>query len=210
VPAADEDRTPWPPVNARLDIRIRRRSTWLATRVENRDEGVVDVAVPTNAGVVEVDAAVDDPVELRWIIDGQGLAYADGVFVGAVEDRIPMWRIRARPPEVQQRREFVRVPVRLTIPSGIEHLVTLDLSEGGMSCEAPAALALREARLLDLDLDLDGDHVAVTAEVVRVWPHAPGVVVAALRFRDVTESEAQRIRRFVFAAQVRERSERDD
>jgi hypothetical protein len=206
----DDDATPWPPVNARLDVRVRRRSTWLATRVEGREADLVDVAIPTNAGVIAVEAQRDDPVELRWIIDGRGLAYAEGLLVGAIEDRIPMWRIRSRPPDVQQRREFVRVPVRLTVPSRFEPLTTVDLSEGGMSCEAPAGLALREGRLLDLTLDLDGDRVDVTAEVIRVRPSGAGMVEAALRFRDVTEGEAQRIRRFVFAAQVKERADRDD
>jgi c-di-GMP-binding flagellar brake protein YcgR len=123
-----------------------------------------------------------------------------------MQDRVPLWRIRSHPPEVRQRREYVRVPVRLTVSSAFAQLTIVDLSEGGMSCETPPGLALRAGRELDLTLDLDGDRVEVVAEVVRARPTGSGMVEAALRFRDVSDADATRIRRYVFAAQVRDRA----
>jgi c-di-GMP-binding flagellar brake protein YcgR len=78
----------------------------------------------------------------------------------------------------------------------------VDLSEGGMRIVASED-ALDVGRRTLLEMDIDGETVFVQAEVLRFLTDREGATTIAMKFVDLHRRDADRIRRFVFASQLR-------
>jgi hypothetical protein len=132
-------------------------------------------------------------VHVEWSAE-EGLARAACEVVTTRRGRAVVSRIG--PMQLIQRRESVRVPLRLQVDvkhaRGAAFGSTVDLSDGGMLVHVPRLRAEVGDRV-ELELDLPDRTVELLAEVVR----AEGDDVFALMFTKVSAGARQRIVRLV-------------
>lgn len=182
---------------------------------DQRIDARVDAAVDKTALVVTLrhsgaddSAAVDAPVVMAWTCD-DGLVQVDGV----VEELDDDGRARIRLEGVQehlQRRRFVRVPAALNVglrqPDGTAvRTGTADLSETGMRCLVRGEVVPSPGERLAVTLMLEGEPIALEADVRRVRMAGGRGHEVALQFLEPYPREA--IARWLMAAQLRQRAQ---
>jgi c-di-GMP-binding flagellar brake protein YcgR len=119
---------------------------------------------------------------------------------------VPAWELAGRgQPALFQRRRYARVPVvlpgRAVGRRGAWGLTILDLAEGGVRCLAPQVAPFDPGEVVDVSFDVDGALLTARASVVR-WGLAPGGVTIVFRFTDLPRGDDDRLRRFVFRAEL--------
>ena len=200
---------PWPDLHARCEIFGPWYDTWLPSLVEDRDGGLLQLAIPNAPGtIVPVVAQPGDMLTVHWVT-AKGAIEVDCRLRNVQRGTLSSWSVQALGlPVVRQRRAYVRAEVHMPL-----HLMpqlgeppleawAVDLSEGGMRIVA-AEDALDIGRRTLLEMDIEGETVFVQAEVLRFITDRDGVSTIALKFVDLHRRDADRIRRFVFASQLR-------
>jgi len=155
----------------------------VAVRVGHVDDGTWGAVATAGPQRVQRRDAVRAPVRLAAVLS-RDPAHRGEEPAPADEPGGPATDGGARP----ELRTVVEVPVD-------------DLSESGARCVVdPVVLRLEHGARVLLELPLDGLHGPLTARVVhrRFRPRGRGVLVG-LRFVDVTDAEADVVRRYVFA-----------
>ena len=125
----------------------------------------------------------------------------------------PQWRLRlVGDGSPCQRRSFVRadasLPVRLRVGRDEWEVTVLDVSEGGLRCSTDQPLPLSGGTSVEVRLELDDTlRLDLTAEVVRARRKDPALPLdLGLRFTDLPITDADRLRRWIFAELRRRRS----
>lgn len=201
----------WPAPNTHVDITVDWWPGPLGSRVEDTAESHLVLAGPTTPMNEPVTAKRGAEVLLRWMTP-RGPAQLHASILGAEWGSPPLWTVApAGEPEVDQRRSYARVDLAEPIvlaARGHEHPATLtDLSEGGMSCIVFTAARLQAGDTAGTVLLIDGEPLTLHAEVIRADADNDGRLTLAMQFRNVTNRDARRIRRHVFAQQVRRNKE---
>jgi c-di-GMP-binding flagellar brake protein YcgR len=199
----------WPELHARVELFGPWHDVWLPSIIEDREDEHITVAVPNGPdSIVPVVGRPGDILTVHWV-SARGAAEVD-CRLGEVERRtLASWHLHALgQPVVRQRRMFVRAEVHLPVivvdqlgEPPLEGWV-VDLSEGGIRLVTPGKELDAGHRAL-LQLEIEGQEVFVQGEVLRIRPNADGFATIALKFVDLHHRDADRIRRFVFGAQLR-------
>ena len=197
---------PWPEVNQRVEIFASAWGSWLPSRVEDRRGDRLVVAVPQDPAELRPLSHPDEWVALRWTTS-RGIGMVEGTVVRDTRAGIvPTWELAGRgQPALFQRRRYARVPVvlpgRAVGRRGAWGLTILDLAEGGIRCLASQVAPFDPGEPVEVSFDIDGLPLTARAEVVR-WGLAPGGVTIVFRFTGLPRSDADRLRRFVFRAEL--------
>ena len=197
---------PWPDVNQRIEIFSSLWGEWLASRVEDRRDNRLTVAVPQPPDAARPVDRPEEFVALRWTT-GRGVAMLEAAI--ALSSRagiVPTWELVCRgDPTLFQRRRFARVPVvlpgRAVGRRGGWSITILDVSEGGIRCLASQRVPFDPGESVEVSFDAGGQLLTARAEVVR-WAVAPGGVTIVFRFNQLPRAEADRLRRFVFRQEL--------
>jgi c-di-GMP-binding flagellar brake protein YcgR len=200
---------PWPELHSRVELFGPWYETWLPSLVEDRDGGLMQLAIPNAPGtIVPIVAQPGDNVTVHWVT-GRGAVEVDCRVREIQRSTLASWSVQALGlPVIRQRRAYVRaevhMPLNLMPQLGEPPLEAwaVDLSEGGMRV-VTANEALDIGRRALLEMDIEGETVFVQAEVLRFLTDRDGAVTVALKFVDLHRRDADRIRRFVFASQLR-------
>lgn len=191
------------------------------SRIEDVGDGLLVLARPLDLPV-EHEFGVGAPVLVSWS-DPAGIVEADTELLDSqLPGRLGCWLVRELGPyRIQQRRQFVRVPVpglaRISVlaarsgqpgPPLTARLVTL--SEAAVRCALPAeqALGIGLGDPVSVEFALSGNEFELAASVLKLQParHEDRVLELVLLF-ELDESTAAELRRLVFAEQLRQRSE---
>lgn len=197
---------PWPEVNQRVEIFASTWGTWLPSRVEDRLADRLIVAVPHDPAELRPVSRPDEWVALRWT-SPRGIGMLEAAVARATRSGIvPTWELVGRDqPALFQRRRYARVPVvlpgRAVGRRGAWGLTILDVAEGGIRCLAPQVAPFDPGEPVEVSFDVDGLLLTARAEVVR-WGLAPGGVTIVFRFTGLPRNDADRLRRFVFRAEL--------
>jgi c-di-GMP-binding flagellar brake protein YcgR len=141
-----------------------------------------------------------EPLELEYV-SARGVVHFRGQAVLQERDLV-RFEVSA-PPEVTQRREFVRIPslqdVVLAAEAGGKNIDTkaIDLSGGGMLLSGAERLELDSVVRFRLDLGGGADEIEGRARVVRSDQEGR----RALVFEQISQSDRQRLIHFVFECQ---------
>ena len=200
---------PWPGLHTRVDVFGPACDTWLPSLVEDRDGGLLQLAIPNAPGtIVPVVAEPGDLLMVHWATP-RGAVQVNCRLRHVRRSGLPSWSVQALAlPVVRERRAYVRIEVNLPLllmPQLGEPPLegwAVDLSEGGMRVVTRDD-ELDIGRRLLLEMDIDGETVFVHAEVLRSAIDRDGMATIALKFVDMHRRDADRIRRFVFASQLR-------
>lgn len=193
-----------PPVNTSVTVDVPGWRHPRRTRVEDLTEEIV-VAAPVDEGL-DHDPTLGTGLTLAW--DGDRGPMEVAVTLVAKElRRLFLWRLLpAGPVVITQRRHHVRVPTLATMileshrSSVRAHLV--DLSEGGFRAVCPDPQLLDVGGHVRAGFELDDERFMLASEVVRLERH-DGRLFVGCRHLGLAASEADRIRRVVFAVQAR-------
>ncbi|HEV7862218.1 MAG TPA: PilZ domain-containing protein [Acidimicrobiia bacterium] len=197
---------PWPDVNQRVEVFGSAWGAWLPSRVEDRRDARLVIAVPQDPAGPRPVRRPADWVAVRWT-NPRGIGMLEATVIAASRAGIvPTWELVGRgEPALFQRRRYARVPVvmpaRAVARRGAWGLTILDVAEGGIRCLAPQVAPFDPGEIIELSFDVDGMLFAARAEVVR-WGLAPGGVNIVFRFTDLPRGEADRLRRFVFRQEL--------
>ena len=191
------------------------------SRIEDVDDGMLVLARPLDLPV-EHEFGVGAPVLVSWS-DPAGIIEVDTELLDSqLPGRLGCWLVgELGPYRIQQRRQFVRVPVpglaRFSVldpESGLAgtpltaRLVTL--SEAALRCALPAeqATGIELDDPVSVEFAVCGTEFQLAASVLKREPsrRENGVLELVLLF-EVDESAAAELRRLVFAEQLRQRSE---
>lgn len=196
----------WPEINQRLEIFTSAWGEWLASRVEDRRNRRLAVAVPQDPDAARPIDRPSEFVALRWTT-GRGVGMLEASVTQAIRAGIvPAWELVARgEPALFQRRRYARVPVvlpgRAAGRRGAWSITILDVSEGGVRCLASQRVPFDPGEPVEISFDAGGQLFTALAEVVR-WAVAPGGVTIVFRFHQLPRGEADRMRRFVFRQEL--------
>jgi c-di-GMP-binding flagellar brake protein YcgR len=199
----------WPELHARVEIWGPWYDVWLPSIIEDRDGTSLTVAVPNQPGsIVPVIGRPGDQMTIHWV-SARGAAEVDCHLGEVARNTLVSWHISAiGNPVVRQRRAYVRAEVHLPVTvvdklgeEPVEGWV-VDLSEGGIRLVTTGKELGTGHRAL-LQIEIEGQEVFVQGEVLRIRPNADGFATVALKFVDLHHRDADRIRRFVFGAQLR-------
>jgi c-di-GMP-binding flagellar brake protein YcgR len=199
----------WPELHARVEVLGPWYDVWLPSLIEDRDGGLIQVAVPTAPGtIVPVVAEPGQHVTLHWV-SARGAADVQCRLREVARDDLASWWVQALGlPMVRQRRAYVRaevhMPLQLLPAPGASPLEgwAVDLSEGGVKL-VTLDQRFDIGRRAIVELEIEGQAVFISGEILRVRSDEDGYATMALRFVDVHNRDADRIRRFVFNAQLR-------
>ncbi|HJQ02974.1 MAG TPA: PilZ domain-containing protein [Jatrophihabitans sp.] len=191
------------------------------SRIEDMGDETLVLARPLDLPV-EHAFGVGAPVSLSWP-DRAGVVTVDTELVESqLPGRLGCWLVRVLGPyRVQQRRQFVRVPV-----AGVAQLRFLDadsgrpqdpvtarlirLSEAAVRCVVSLddATGISLEDLLVVSFTMGSSRFALDASVLKLEPATrdKAVVELVLAFR-IEENQAAALRRLVFAEQLRLRDE---
>jgi len=199
-----------PQESIQADVTLITRGITVTARVDVSTDSVL--VVQPQGGIDALSPAVKpgDRVEVFWVGEQEELslpARIDEVDPGEQ----PLWRLTPTgPAERSQRRRAVRAPIELpvVIPwlDGQMAGATLDLSEAGMRVLVDGwGLPPEPGTRLRLNLTLGEDLLDLHGELV--WQRVRGVQwMLAVRFDDVPERDADRLRRQVFEGLRAERA----
>jgi len=190
------------------------------SRIEDLGDDTLVLARPLDLPV-EHAFGVGAPVLLSWP-DRAGIVTVDTELVESqLPGRLGCWLVRVLGPYlVQQRRQFVRVPVaglaRLSVTdaSGRAHgplsARLMHVSEAALRCALPldAAVGISLDDQAVVSFTMAGSTFSLDASVLKLEPAARDKAVAelVLAFR-IDENQAAALRRLVFAEQLRLRDE---
>ena len=198
-----------PALRQRIGIRAGAWQTSLPSIVEDLlDEDLV-VGAPTSLAE-GMEPAQEDPITVTWE-DPNGPHVLDTTLVAVLRRELPQWQLRPHGlPRQEQHRRHIRVavdkPAVLVRDKQSLEAHLLDLSEGGARArlnDADAVIGVGDT--LSLVVVLDGAELDLRARIVRVMvlPGQPRMVTAT--FQDLTNHQADVLRRHVFAEQTRAR-----
>jgi PilZ domain len=199
-----------PEEQTEAEVTLTARGISVSTRVELVSSGVLVVRPSVGDYVEQVVASVGDRAEVIWSAAGQTRALPAEVL--AVEPGAAVrWRLRMTgPAEVSQRRLAVRARLALPVELGFGSFEvsgeTADVSEAGMRVGLDGFGIPPEAgTALSVVLSLDDGPVTVTGEVVRFQARCARWGLS-IRFVDLPDRDADRLRRRVFRALREERA----
>jgi hypothetical protein len=199
----------YPEERAVLDVKASSRPDVLLSFVEqvSGEELVLSVGEDAQRRRVRLDSG--EHLELIWR-GPEELRSLPAQLVEVVGGTAPTWRLKIVGPASRgQRREAVRAPVSVPVEIAVNHRVlagtTIDLSEGGALCLLRSRIgadrpAVEVGDVLSLTVDLDGEPLTTSAEVIRHhrrW--RDGHTELSLRFVGLGERGEDAIRRRVFA-----------
>lgn len=199
----------WPELHARVELWGPWHDVWLPSIIEDRDGTTITVAVPNAPGsIVPVVGQPGDLVTVHWV-SARGAAEVDCRLGEVKRSTLASWHLQALgSPVVRQRRAYVRAEVHMPVivvdklgETPLEGWV-VDLSEGGIRL-VTAGKDMDTGHRALLQLEIEGQEVFVQGEVLRIRPDRDGFATVALKFVDLHHRDADRIRRFVFGAQLR-------
>jgi len=191
------------------------------SRIEDVGDGTLVLARPLDM-LVEHEFGIGAPVLVSWS-DPAGVVEVDTELLDSqLPGRLGCWLVgELGPYRIQQRRQFVRVPV-----SGLARVSVLDaesgpraaprtaklitLSEAALRCALPGDqagdISLGDQALVEFGLS--GKEFQLIASVLKLEParREQGVLELVLLFA-ADDSTADDLRRLVFAEQLRQRSE---
>ena len=201
----------WPPVNSLAFVDILDEPVMLESRVESHDGHAVTLSAPTGAYGIPVLPTPGETVLVAWNTV-RGYFERKGVVQSSL--RTPKPKMTIEPAgEVRrlQRRAHVRVPqlspVHLVVGSVRIRASLLDVSESGIRCvvERPCPLGMDTRVEVTLEL-LDSSTVDVTCVPARMYAIDDEHLEVGLTFADSDDRTANRVRKHVFAQQVRDRA----
>lgn len=191
------------------------------SRIEDLGDGLLVLARPLDL-LVEHEFGVGAPVLVSWS-DPAGIVEVDTELLDSqLPGRLGCWLVRELGPyRIQQRRQFVRVPVPglvlislldpesgRPLPPLTARLVTL--SEAALRCALPTdqAAGISVGDQASTEFTVSGTEFALVASVLKLEParHEDGIRELVLLF-EVDEAAAAELRRLVFAEQLRLRNE---
>lgn len=199
----------WPELHARIEIFGPWYERWLPSIVEDHDDAGLQIAVPNAPGtIVPVVGRPGETMTLNWVSE-RGAAEVEARIVEVARNTLASWIVEPLGvPVVRQRRSYVRAEVHLPL-SIVAHLGetprrgwAINLSEGGVRCVTPSGEIDDTVRPL-VELEIEGETVMAQAEILRLETDRDGYTHVALKFVNLHHRDADRIRRFVFGAQLR-------
>jgi hypothetical protein len=201
----------WPELNGLAFVDILDEPVLLESRVEAVDGTSLTLAAPTGAYGMPVLPTPGETVLVAWNTL-RGYFERKGVVESSL--RTPQPQMTVRPlGDVRrlQRRAHVRVPqltlVDLDLSTGPLRASLLDVSESGVRCVVDRPTPLGMDSLVTVKLELgDGEPVEVLCTPARMYAVDDEHVEVGLGFVDLDERIASRIRRHVFAQQIRDRA----
>ena len=194
-----------PHVNQLVEVALS-HGGWQPSRVEDADGQVLHLAEPQG-----LTAGSGQPVHVRWSTP-RGLAeLTTTVEARTAHAAMAVWRVRAAAaPEVQQRRRFVRAQVMLHAEIeweeglGLQRVpaTSVDISEGGIQMVTLGSDDVSVGRAVVVAIDLDGEQIRVAGDVLQSRVRPDGSRSVIVRFVGVRSGDADRVRRYVFRAQM--------
>ena len=198
-----------PPINSSVTLDAAGWDEPRRTRVEDLDDEVV-VAAPLH-GTADQEPLLGASLILRWL-GRSGPMTVPVTLVAKDRRQVSMWRLK---PEgnvlIDQRRHHFRASTLMPIVFHSEgeaiggHL--LDLSEGGVRFASSPARELQIGATGEIRFCVLEEEFRLGVGVVRARDEAERVLVAC-RFTAVQGADQDRVRRAVFALQVRMRRQR--
>ena len=201
----------WPEVNALAFVDVVDEAVMLQSRVEAIEGTAVTLAAPMGAYGMPVLPTAGETVLIAW---NTVRGYFERKGIVEYSERTPQPRMTVRPlGEVRklQRRAHVRVPqlapVTLALGGHKIRASLLDVSESGVRCvvDRPSPLGMDSDVTVTLELP-DDTGVELAAIPARMYAIDDDQLEIGLTFTDIDEATASRIRRHVFAQQVRDRA----
>lgn len=201
----------WPDVNSLAFVDIVDEPVLLESRVEAIEGTALTLAAPTGAYGVTILPSAGETVLVAW---NTVRGYFERKGVVETSLRTPQPRMTIRPAgEVRrlQRRAHVRVPqlspVHLEVGPTRIRASLLDVSESGLRCvvQRPTPLGMDTRVEVTLEL-MDGTTVDVTCVPARMYAVDDEHLEVGLSFVDSDDRTANRVRKHVFAQQVRDRA----
>jgi hypothetical protein len=163
------------------------------------------VLVPIDEGRRPVDLGPGERIDVVWRGSSE-LLCLPVVLSAVLPGERPCWRLRAAGVVKRgQRRDAVRAPLagslRLNLDGWTLAGTTVDVSEGGTRCllEGPVPAAPEKGQIGRLKLELPELTIDNRVEVARRHPRSDGRIELSLRFIGLSDFDADRIRRLVFA-----------
>jgi hypothetical protein len=200
-----------PEPSSSADVTLVARGLTVTASVEASSAEVVVVRPGGDGATWKADIVrLQDRVELYWI-GGQEERTLPGTVSEIEAGEDPLWHIAVSgPAERSQRRRSVRarvgVPVFIPWADGQLTGNTVDLSEGGMRALVDGwGVPLDPGTPSRVTLTLDETSVELRGEIVWTSIRGPQWLLA-MKFLDVPENVADRIRRLVFQALRDERA----
>ena len=201
----------WPELNGLAFVDIVDEPVLLESRVEAVDGTSLTLSAPTGAYGMPVLPAPGETVLVAW---NTLRGYFERKGVVESSTRTPQPRMTVRPlGEVRrlQRRAHVRVPqltlVDLVVNGGRLRASLLDVSESGLRCvvDRPSPLGMDSFVSVTLELS-GGEQIEVLCTPARMYAMDDHNLEIGLTFIDIEERIGNRIRKHVFAQQVRDRA----
>ena len=196
-----------PDVSSKADVTLVTQGITVTASVEVSSEMGLIVR-PTGGWAANAPVEPGNPVEVYWVS-----GYEERTLparVAEVEDE-HSWRLTPTgPAERSERRKAVRgrleLPIVIPWAGSLLSGMTIDVSEGGLKALLDGwGLPPDPGTRTSLSVTFEDGVLDLTGEVV--WHHARGAQwVVAIRFHDVTEKVADRLRRRVFQALREERA----
>lgn len=187
-----------------VDVVLDSRTEPLVAAVERVGADTVAIEAPLDRGGRIVLPEVGESGLLVWR-GSRDLQQAPVSVVQTTRPPGPQWLLRLTGRQsVCQRRTFVRadvqLPVRLQLEGRTREVTALDISEGGLRAAVRERSGLTGGTVVEVQLELDGLDLSVSAEVVRarhLGSERP--VDLGLRFTDLSIKDADRLRGWIFA-----------
>jgi PilZ domain len=205
-----------PEQSSQADVTLVTRGITLTACVEVSSDFAL-VVRPDDGGRVGQSVKPGDPVEVYWVSGYEERtlpAKVASVETGIADDGTaadPRWQLSPTgPAERSQRRKAVRarlaVPVVIPWAGAVLTGTTVDLSEGGMKALVDGwGLPPEPGTSAAVSLSLDDGALDLQGEVVW-YADRGGQWILAVRFEDVPDKTADRLRRRVFQALREERA----
>ena len=203
--------TAWPDINSLAFVDILDEPVMLESRVESHDGYALTLSAPTGAYGMPVLPSPGETVLVAW---NTVRGYFERKGVVQTSLRTPHPKMTIHPVgEVRrlQRRAHVRVPqlspVDLIVGPVRIQASLLDVSESGIRCvvKRPCPLGMDTRVEVTLEL-LDDSVVDVTCIPARMYAIDDEHLEVGLSFVDIQDRTANRVRKHVFAQQVRDRA----
>jgi hypothetical protein len=209
--------TDWPAINALAWLRLPCCGAEHPTRVEDMVGDNCVVAAPMAPHSEPVRPPRDgDGFFIGWVGSHSGALEAPVTLVEHALEPIATWTLRSIGNTAEtQRRNYVRLrydaEVSLFLFEGGAALKahTLDISEGGIRVQLDKWALDPGGRIFPVELPFHDKTYALRAQVAW-WGNLDenGVRIAGLRFHDIDATQADEIRKHIFAAQLEERRRR--
>ena len=166
----------WPRTGQRVDVFLPGSGEQVLAVVDDaRPPAQLHLREPVTADGAPIPRVpVGKQLLLRWTTPA-GLHEVAVVLVDFPFNRVQLWKlVPLKTPVIDQRREYLRAPdaLQALLAHGTHrwHGVVIDLSEGGARCvvEEPADLVVGSR--LEVVIDVDGEAIAVAADLLSVEP----------------------------------------